>query len=162
MKYRVVGIAPLKKALILDACHSGEIDKESISYAENTQQNESNIQFRTIGDQSTRAVSLDNSFELSKTLFVDLRKGTGTDVISSAGGLEFAIEGDEWSNGLFTYSFLSGIVERSADLDNDGKIYLSEIKAFVSSKVSELSKGLQVPTSRVENKRQDQLIWQYK
>lgn len=153
------GIKPLKKTLIIDACHSGEIDKEDmeLAVAENT--TEGDVQFRAVGKTVQSRLGAQNTVELTKTLFTDLRKGTGATVISSAGGMEFAMESGEWKNGLFTYVLLNGIQTDNADLNNDGEIWLSELQQYVSANVIKLSKGKQQPTSRIENQTVDFRVW---
>jgi hypothetical protein len=152
------GIKPLKKSLFLDACHSGEIDKEEVELAENSNTETGDIQFRSIG---SKVITKDGvpSTELTSNLFLDLRKGTGATVISSAGGLEFAMESNKWKNGLFTYTFIKGITSEKADLNKDGEILLSEIQKYVQAEVLNLSNGLQKPTSRIENVTLDYPIW---
>jgi hypothetical protein len=153
------GIKPLKKTLMIDACHSGEIDKDEVVLAEADIHEGDNIQFRVVGNTATPKLGSQNTSELTKSLFTDLRKGTGATVISSAGGMEFAMEGDDWSNGLFTYCFINGIKTKAADYDKNGEIWLSEIKRYVSEQVTELSNGKQQPTSRIENQSIDFRIW---
>lgn len=153
------GIKPLKKTLILDACHSGEIDKESVVLADNTDLEQGDVQFRAVGNNVESKLGAQNTFELTKSLFTDLRKGTGATVISSAGGMEFAMEGDDWNNGLFTFALIDGIQSGEADLNNDNQIWLSELKEYVGNKVTELSNGKQQPTSRIENKSVDFRVW---
>lgn len=153
------GIQPLKKTLILDACHSGEIDKEEmeLAVAENTA--EGDVQFRAVGASVKNKLGAQNTLELTKSLFTDLRKGTGATVISSAGGMEFAMESGEWKNGLFTYVLLNGIQSGKADLNGDQEIWLSELQIYLSNEVVRLSKGKQQPTSRIENQMVDFRIW---
>jgi len=153
------GIKPLKKTLLIDACHSGEIDKEEVELAEADVKEEGDIQFRVVGNTATPKLGTQNTSELTKSLFTDLRKGTGATVISSAGGMEFAMEGDDWNNGLFTYCFIKGIQSKAADLNKDGEIWLSEIQQYVSQQVYELSGGRQQPTSRIENQTIDFRVW---
>ena len=98
------------------------------------------------------------TYELTKALFTDLRKGTGATVISSAGGGEYAMESGEWKNGLFTYTLLKGIETGEADLNNDGEIWLKELQEYVQTQVTELSGGKQQPTSRIENSVPDYLF----
>lgn len=95
----------------------------------------------------------------NSTLFTDLRKGTGATVISSSGGMKFAMEGDDWNNGLFTYCLINGIKSKEADLNKDGEIWLSELKQYVSEQVTKLSNGKQQPTSRIENQMLDYRVW---
>jgi WD40 repeat protein len=153
------GIKPLKKTLLIDACHSGEIDKEEVQLAEADVKEERDIQFRVVGKTASPKLGTQNTSELTKSLFTDLRKGTGATVISSAGGMEFAMEGDDWNNGLFTYCFINGIKSKEADVNQDGEIWLSEIQQYVSKKVFELSGGRQQPTSRIENQTVDFRVW---
>lgn len=143
-------IRPIRKVLLMDACHSGEFDA---AYLEKEKEAEviKDIAFRSIQNKYSMQLGVENSFELSKKLFADLRYGSGTNIISSAGGAEFAMESALWRNGLFTYCFLEGLKSGNADLNKDGKILLSEIKNYTFYNVGALSKGLQKPTSRVEN-----------
>ncbi|MFT5600167.1 MAG: hypothetical protein ACI9N1_000401, partial [Flavobacteriales bacterium] len=48
---------------------------------------------------------------------------------------------------------------KAADLNNDGEIWLSELKQYVYSQVSLLSNGKQQPTSRIENNTIDYRVW---
>ena len=153
------GIKPLKKTLIIDACHSGEIDKDEVVLAQNNTAEEGDIQFRTVGNTLKPKLGMQNTSELTKSLFTDLRKGTGATVISSAGGMEFAMESADWKNGLFTYCLLNGITSGDADLNHDGEIWLSELQAYVGEQVTELSGGKQQPTSRIENQTVDFRVW---
>jgi len=153
------GIKPLKKTLIIDACHSGEIDKKEVQLAQNETQKEGDIQFRAVGNTVAPKLGMQNTSELTKLLFTDLRKGTGATVISSAGGMEFAMESAEWKNGLFTYCLLNGITSNDADLNKDGEIWLSELQQYVGEQVKKLSGGKQQPTSRIENQIVDFRVW---
>ena len=153
------GIAPLKKTLIMDACHSGEIDKDEVELMANAITEEGDIQFRAVGNAIKPKLGTESTSELMKSLFTDLRKGTGATVISSAGGVEFAMESDQWQNGLFTYCLLNGIKSMKADENKDGEIWLSELQKYVQLKVLELSNGQQKPTSRIENNTLDYRIW---
>ena len=139
--------------------NAGEIDKDEVELAEADVKEDGDIQFRVVGNTATPKLGSQNTSELTKSLFTDLRKGTGATVISSAGGMEFAMEGDDWSNGLFTYCFINGIKSKAADYDNNGEIWLSELKRYVSEQVSELSGGRQQPTSRIENQSVDFRVW---
>lgn len=153
------GIHPLNKTLIIDACHSGEIDKEEMELAAAQNTNSGEVQFRAVGHTVSSKLGSQNTLELTKSLFTDLRRGTGATVISSAGGMEFAMESEAWKNGLFTYTVLYGIQSGKADLDQNGEIWLSELQRFVSAEVTQLSKGKQQPTSRIENLTTDFRIW---
>jgi len=147
------GITSLKKILFMDTCHSGELDKEDIAINEEQNEEEGDIMFRAVGVgiQRKNAVGLTVTAELVKELFTDVRRGTGATVISSAGGLEFAMESSTWKNGLFTYCLLEALMNNSADKNKDGKTMLSELQVYLQKRVSKISKGQQVPTSRIEN-----------
>ena len=154
------GIPQRKKILFMDACHSGEVDKEEIQITKNTNTESSgNLMFRSFPGTSIKKIGLENSFELMKEMFADLRHGSGATVISSAGGAEYAIEGTEWNNGVFTYCLINGLREMKADLNKDGHVSLSEIEEYLQTKVTELTNGKQKPTSRTENLSNDFVVW---
>lgn len=155
------GIPARKKLLLVDACHSGEIDKDEVMIASAAQTQKGEVSFRGFTNLYAKKgeLGLKNSFELMQMLFADLRRGTGAMVISSASGVEFAQEGEEWSNGVFTYALLEGLKSGDCDIDGDGQMKISEIREFVIDKVSELTNGQQHPTSRKENLEFDFSIW---
>ncbi|MFD1552593.1 caspase family protein [Putridiphycobacter roseus] len=153
------GIKPLKKTLLIDACHSGEVDKDEIELASNVDAEHGEIRFRAVGNAVQQKLGMQNTSEFTTSLFSDLRKGTGATVISSAGGMEFAMEGAEWKNGLYTFCLLNGIESNQADLNKDGEIWLSELQKYVSEQVTELSGGKQQPTARIENQSVDFRVW---
>ena len=151
------GIKAKKKILIMDTCHSGEIDKEDVFYSEEDVISEEDVSFRSAGPGISEKSN--SPSKVMNELFNDLRRGTGATVLSSAGGTEFALESDEWKNGLFSYCLITGLKNGLADLNQDGEIYLSELQIYVVGKVKALSKGKQVPNSRVQNLELDFRIW---
>ena len=163
LEHLLDGIKPIKKLFLMDSCHSGELDKDEYTVAENVEVKKvSDITFRNAGNVnavSKNGMGLSQSAQLATELFADLRRGTGATIISSAGGAEFAMESDAWKNGLFTYCLLSGIKEKTSDLNKDGIIVLSEIEDYVYKKVNELSGGKQRPTTRRENLEFDFRVW---
>lgn len=149
------------KVLLIDACHSGEVDKESVAEDANASTSTAKKIFRNDGIKSYKEVSvgLANSFQLMRSLFPDLRRSSGASIISAAGATEYAVEGDQWKNGVFTYCLLSGLKEKKADMDKDGKIYLTELQEYLQATVKELTRGQQQPTSRYENLANNFRVW---
>lgn len=151
-----------KKVIIIDACHSGEVDKDEEFTDTDLEVNENvvlrEIQSATALETSTK-ITTQSSFELMKMMFADIRRGTGSTVISSAGGGEYAYETEENKNGIFTYVLINGIISKKADLNKDGDIMISELRDYVSNTVSKITKGHQNPTSRRENLEFDFKIW---
>jgi WD40 repeat protein len=150
-----------KKVLFMDACHSGELDKEEMELSYTTKTEAGDITFREVGPQVqySDGIELESSFELSKILFADMRNNNGATVVSSAGGAEYALEGQQWNNGVFTFCFLDGITENKADRNKDGKIMLSELQDYINHEVPKLTNERQTPTSRIENLSNDFRIW---
>lgn len=155
------GIKAIRKILIMDTCHSGEVDKDDVEEIAFVNTEMGDITFRSTNTATTyrEAQGLQKTNEAVKEMFNDLRRGTGATVISSAGGAEYAMESDEWKNGLFTYCLLEGIKTLNADTDKNGEIMLSELQNYINSRVTELSQGRQMPTSRFENLSLDYRIW---
>ncbi|MEQ9288103.1 MAG: WD40 repeat domain-containing protein [Cyclobacteriaceae bacterium] len=152
------GINCRNKVLMMDTCHSGELDDNDVEEATAQTKAVGSVAFRSAGalvKLKENSFGLENTLELSKALFGDMRKGTGATVISAAGGTEFAAEGVNSENGLFTASFIEGIKTRYADWNRDRSYTVSEMRTFVSNQVIKKSNGNQVPTSREENIKND-------
>jgi ankyrin repeat protein/WD40 repeat protein len=150
------------RIVLIDACHSGEIDKDEVlvTKSETLNANEA-IAFRSASSAKivVKEGALQNSLGLMKEMFTDLSKNSGATVISSAGGTEYAIEGEEWNNGVFTYALINGLRHHKADLNNNGKVHLSELQKYIGEEVATITHGKQRPTSRTVNASTDVLLW---
>jgi len=149
-------IKAYQKLLISDTCHSGELDEDDIEEAQDPEVEEGDVQFRGVANniRKKEGVGLDNSRKYTESLFSDMSKGTGATVISSAGGAEYAMESDQWKNGLFTYVFIQELSQKAT-----GDVYLSEIGTYVNREVKKLSNEKQIPTAREENINMDYIIF---
>lgn len=155
-----------EKALFIDACHSGALDKEELialerkrkiaMHGKNTS-NVSGIASRSsiLVKNKKKNVNAANSFELMQNSFSDLSESTGAVIISAAGGMEYAFESAEWNNGVFTYSIIEGLFNKDADQyyggNKDEEVSIQELAIYVSKRVSQLTNEKQKPTSRKEN-----------
>lgn len=155
----ILDAIPARNRLILvDACHSGEIDKEEISEESDiAMQESSSLVFKSKGfaTKGKKIIGLANSFELMKELFVELRKESGATIIASSAGKEYSLESDEWKNGVFTFALKEGLIELKADSNNDKRVSVSELKRYLFERVKELTDGKQTPTVRRENLQYD-------
>jgi|GEM_PF-2652302 len=150
------GIPARRKLLLLDACHSGEIYKtnELVAQDHQTVQLQKNVTGYTPkgSEGNSIAPGEDESFALMQNLFFDTERGNGAFIIAAAGGREFAYEGEEWKNGVFTYSLINSIRELGYDTWKGSlPIPVSKLKSAVNQKVTALTDGMQKPTSRSEN-----------
>jgi len=155
--------AARQRLLLIDACHSGMLDKETVFKNEGNFFDKDTISekvkaknVRGLIVNQKQKLSDANSFNLMQNLFADFSNDNGIIVISAAGGLEYAFESDKWRNGVFTYCILKGLIEKEADLEkyggnDDGKISVQELMRYVSFKVPSLTGGKQQPASRREN-----------
>ena len=150
----VDGIPARKKLLLIDACHSGEVDAEAIDTSTTTTAiSEGNIKttgFRGVTIKTKKKAGLKNSFEMMQELFSNLSQGSGALVISAAAGVGFALESAEWNNGLFTYAVLKTLRDKDGDANKNKHISVNELKTIVTKEVERLSKGRQKPTTRRE------------
>ncbi len=137
-----------KKLMLIDACHSGEVDKEEMEKLKamavsDTSKTQGAKGVEPLFTKGAKKLGMKNSFELMQELFVNVGRSTGATVISAAAGTQFALERGDLKNGVFTYAILEA-------MNNNSTIKISELKKIVGLRVEELTKGLQKPTSRNE------------
>lgn len=148
------GIPARKKLMLIDACHSGEVDKDELERLNKTSDSLKLIKgLKPVSfKKDEKHLGLKNSFELMQSLFVNVGRSTGATVISAAAGTQFALERNDLKNGVFTYSILESM-NRSQSMTVTG------LQKVVSQRVQELTKGMQQPTSRNENVTFDWKLW---
>ncbi len=152
----VDGITSRKRLILIDSCHSGEVDPSARTRVTGTaiQGARGPLQTRAlklVGDEGAPKVGLAGSFVLSQQLFANLQRGTGAAVLSSARGFDFALESPEWGNGAFTLAVVEGLRDGRADRDRSGGVTVSELSDWLLTRVPELTGGRQIPDARAEN-----------
>jgi hypothetical protein len=140
-----------KKLMLIDACHSGEVDKEDLVTL-NASSDSLIKGLKPVAYKQEGRLGLKNSFELMQSLFVNVGKSTGATIISAAAGTQFALERNDLKNGVFTYSILEA-------MNKYPTIKISELKKIVGERVEQLTNGMQKPTSRNETIAVDWNIW---
>ncbi len=154
------GIPARQKILLIDACHSGEIDRETTTLVASVNTSDGAVKNRGIKKTavSSGGVGLQSSFEAMRALFADLRRSSGAVVISSASGTQFALESSTWQNGVFTFALLDGLKNKRIPATSDGKVTVSKLRDYVIDKVQMLTSGQQTPTARQEQLADDFVI----
>ncbi|HOZ29963.1 MAG TPA: caspase family protein [Bacteroidales bacterium] len=163
------GIPARNKLVLIDACHSGELDVtiSSENIADNTTPVDETAQsalaakgvimYNVPGDET--GDQLENSYDIMTEYFADIRKGTGSVVISAATGTGFALEIGDLEHGIFTYVLVKGLRDMEADYSGDGMISVSEMREYIFTNVEKMSEGYQKPTARKDNLVNDFIIY---
>ncbi|HZZ17352.1 MAG TPA: caspase family protein, partial [Candidatus Sulfotelmatobacter sp.] len=131
-------IAPRRKLLLLDTCESGEMD-ESTRTELTTKMRDAGLAARTspVFQQAhagqTKRVFL---YERDRYIYNDLARRTGSIIFSAAHAGEMSFESSKVQNGFFTHEILEALGSAQADANQDGKISIDELEAFVSLKVA--------------------------
>lgn len=153
MEHLLDSIPARKKLLLIDACHSGEVDKDDVISMNQTSDSmglKKGSQLLEYGDE--QSFGLRNSFELMQNVFVNVGQNTGAVIISAAAGNQFALENGNLQNGVFTYTILEA-------LNQYPTIKIGALRKTVSERVSLLTNGLQKPTFRNETMAVDWDVW---
>jgi len=151
----VDGLDALQKLVLMDTCHSGEIDKEEVELAK-VATHVNARSFRGLGLVPKVGSSVANTTLLTET-FADLRRGTGAVVLSSSSGSEFSYEDASWQNGVFSFALIEGLKQGKAG--KRGEIRVSALQDYVAERVRTLTDGRQNPTMRRENLAVDFVVY---
>jgi WD40 repeat protein len=155
------GIKARQRLVLLDACHAGELDTTTLQDFKKTANATPGLKFRRNYPASVwNKVGYQESFDLMKDLFIDLRRGSGATIIGSARGAELAFDGGNGGISVFTYALIKGLKDGNADqAPFDNKIKVSELQEYLGKKVQLLTAGAQRPIYRVENVSNDWRVW---
>jgi uncharacterized caspase-like protein len=158
----------LKKSFLIDTCHAGELDedeKKALAAARGASDplgGGPQLAMHRVGARGLFIKPIEGArgrsewYDRLQGLFVDLRRGSGSTILSSSAGAEYALESSEQANGLFTYAVLEALDGKGGvDLNKDGFLQISELAAFLKKRVSELSKNKQTPNIRRVNIESD-------
>jgi hypothetical protein len=150
----------LRKSLLIDTCHAGELDEDEKKALATSQTAPSGqlIAMHPVGARGMSIKPIEGArgksewYDRLQGLFVDLRRGSGSTILSSSAGAEYALESSEQQNGLFTYAVLEALDgTKDADANKDGSVQMSEVGGYVKKRVAELTNNKQTPNTRRVN-----------
>lgn len=147
-----------QKLLLIDACRSGELDKEEKivrpGIADTAKQNGVSSKGGIVENNSSPAqiTGRKTSFELMQELFGNTGRGTGATVITASTGWQDAQERYSLNNGVFTYAIIETI-------RNNSSLPLSLLKNNIISRVRSITNDTQKPTVRNELQEYDWELW---
>lgn len=147
------GTRALNRLLLLDTCHSGflgEAGEEKLA-ASGVQlpQGVRAIQQRGMQVKQVPAAAMNTARKTRyvEELFAMDSAEDGINVIAASAGAEYALESDEWANGVLTASIMEALSGRvTTEANADGWMSLEELQARVVRSVSERTGGLQRPS----------------
>jgi hypothetical protein len=154
----------LKKSLLIDTCHAGELDedeKKALAAAQSAPTGQQ-VAMHPVGARGMSVKPIEGArgksewYDRLQGLFVDLRRGSGSTILSSSAGAEYALESSEQKNGLFTYAVLEALDgKEGADANKDGSVTMSELAEYVKTRVATLTNNKQSPNVRRVNLEAD-------
>lgn len=138
------------RMITLDACHSGDV-------AEGTSQNPVSPENDSVTKKTETDIkgiilsatehSNQSSSQLLKSMqlvFTDQLSNTGINLIAASSGTEYALEGKDWSNGVFTYALINGWSTYDA-------LHYRDLKEYIQQTVLSKTRGAQTPNTVMEN-----------
>ncbi len=145
-------VAPRRKLFLMDTCESGEADgttATAVAEAGGKGARPRTTKAPTLGKKA--AAVTEALRDQGRYIYNDLVRRSGAIVFSSCRGGELSYEFDALQNGAFTEAVLEALSTKAADADGDGLVDTAELRAYVSSRVAELTKGLQHPVVDRDN-----------
>jgi hypothetical protein len=140
----------LKRLVLLDTCHAGVVgEKDEMLLAQMDIKLPSGV--RAVAQRGMKVQQAADFSASDKQRFIEEMfslPGTirGVNIIGASAGAQFALESDQWNNGVFTASVIEGLHDKKADWNQDGRIMVSELKNYLGQRVSELTAGAQKPS----------------
>jgi hypothetical protein len=149
----------LKRLLLLDTCHSGQVgEKDEMLLAQMDTELPKGVRAvkqRGMSVKPVAGLSAEGQQRFIEEMFLLPGLHRGINIIGASGGAEFALESAQWNNGVFTASIIEALREKKADLNEDGRVSVGELRNYLSQRVSELTKGAQKPSVVAAERDQD-------
>lgn len=145
------------RMITLDACHSGDVVQASMAAVSKTEilQEPAKAAPGIKGNILLSVKRADkSSSQLLKSMqmvFTDQLSNTGINLIAASSGTEFALEGKEWNNGVFTYALINGWSFGARENFSNHSMHYRSLKQYLQQRVSSITNGRQTPNTVMEN-----------
>lgn len=140
----------LKRLIFMDTCQSGLVgEKDELKLAQMDTTLPTGV--RAIKNRGMKVLPVALMSGTDQQRFIEelfLLPGLhrGVNIIGASGGAEYAMESSQWNNGVFTSSIIEAIRDKKADMNNRGRISVSDLKTYLAKRVPELTGGAQKPS----------------
>ena len=145
------------RMITLDACHSGDVVSGFTSPAktevfkqpaEDKSTIKGSILLNHKKENNASSALLLKSMQM---VFTDQLSNTGINLIAASSGTEYALEGDKWNNGVFTYALINGWAYAAKKESYNDQIHYRDLKQYLQQRVSAITNGRQTPNTVMEN-----------
>ena len=145
------------RMITLDACHSGDVVQAGMSAVPKSEIFQEPVKAEP-GIKGNILLSVKRGDKTSSQLlksmqmvFTDQLSNTGINLIAASSGTEFALEGKEWNNGVFTFALINGWSFGARDQSSNSAIHYRNLKQYLQQTVSTITNGRQTPNTVMEN-----------
>jgi hypothetical protein len=138
-----------QKLLLIDACHSGDLDTKAKLKTNTGKSNDDSTSSKGVTIKYKKKNA--NAFEAMQQIFSFSEKGSGTIVFSASGGMQVAYEGANYQNGYFTYALKEALLDNKAAEGQQGMLWLKQLVKYTTKRVIEISGGRQSPNLRISH-----------
>jgi hypothetical protein len=145
------------RLITLDACHSGDVFSgfngsvrtEFLPEPNSYSSTQRNVKLPSLGvDNSPSNGQLLKSMQM---VFSDQLSNTGINLIAASSGTEFALEGEKWKNGVFSYALMEGWGFAARKNSSRSQVHYRDLKQYLQQTVSAITGGRQTPNTVMEN-----------
>ncbi len=147
----------LQKLMLIDTCHSGILGEEGedrlAAVGVHLPRGVRAVQNRGMKVRKTpqALATAGQQKRYIEDIFSLGDQYRGVNIVAGAAGAEFALESEEWNNGVFTAAVMQTLAEFSrADDNNDGLLTVAELLPAIQSKVQHFTGGKQMPTGVID------------
>lgn len=134
-----------RKILILDHCHSGDVEFRNVA-----------LNAGARGVESSLAVAR-NLF--SESLFSEQIQNHTEGLVVIGAATDNAYEFPDLGHGIFTHVLLQALTTPKADSDSDGKLSVNELRDYLPEQVRQLAAERSIPQQPIEVVRGTNLNW---
>ena len=145
------------RLITLDACHSGDEVSGFSGPVKTTvlpQPARDTGKIKGVKLPGTSLEQTKSNSELLKSMqmvFTDQVSNTGINLMAASSSAEFALEGEKWQNGVFTYTLINGWGFAARKNKSNQKVHYRDLKQYLQETVSAITQGRQTPNTVMEN-----------
>ena len=144
------------RLITIDACHSGDVVNGINAASKPVVVNEPIDDNKSVKGAKLLVLKRGNQssallLKSMQIVFTDQLSNTGINLIAASSGTEYALEGKDWNNGVFTYALINGWSYGARENSSYSKVHYRNLKYYLQNTVPSVTQGRQTPNTVMEN-----------